>query len=122
MSGVLVWIGVGALGGVSAILRFVLDAVVESRAGRSLPFGTFAVNISGAVALGAVVGAGLHGRALLLVGTATIGSYTTFSTWMLETQRLGEDGERAALALNVVVSLACGLGAVALGRLLGQTL
>ena len=41
---------------------------------------------------------------------------------MLETQRLGEDGERAALALNVVVSLACGLGAVALGRLLGQTL
>ena len=122
MSGVLVWIGVGALGGVGAILRFVLDAVVESRAGRSLPFGTFAVNISGAVALGAVVGAGLHGRALLLVGTATIGSYTTFSTWMLETQRLGEDGERLALVLNLVVSLSCGIGAAALGRLVGQAL
>ena len=122
MTGVLVWIGVGALGGAGAILRFVLDAVVESRAGRSLPLGTFAVNITGALALGALVGAAVHGDALLLAGTATIGSYTTFSTWMLETQRLGEDGERAALALNVVVSLACGLGAVALGRLLGQTL
>jgi fluoride exporter len=122
VTGVLVWIGVGALGGAGAILRFVLDAVVESRAGRSLPLGTFAVNVTGALALGALVGAAVHGDALLLAGTATIGSYTTFSTWMLETQRLGEDGDRAALALNVVVSLACGLGAVALGRLLGQTL
>jgi len=122
VTGVLVWIGVGALGGVGAILRFVIDAVVESRAGRSLPIGTFAVNITGALALGALVGAAVRGDGLLLAGTATIGSYTTFSTWMLETQRLGEDGERAALALNVVVSLACGVGAVALGRLLGQAL
>jgi fluoride exporter len=122
MSGVLVWIGVGALGGVGAILRFVLDAVVESLAGRSLPFGTFAVNMTGTLALGTLVGAALHGDALLLAGTATIGSYTTFSTWMLETQRLGEDGERAALALNVALSLAGGLGAAALGRLVGQAL
>ena len=27
----------------------------------------------------------------LLAGTAFVGSYTTFSTWMLETQRLGEE-------------------------------
>jgi fluoride exporter len=122
MSGVLVWIGVGLLGGAGAILRFVLDAVVEFLAGRSLPFGTFAVNVSGALALGALVGATVHGHALLLAGTATLGSYTTFSTWMLETHRLGEDGERAALALNVVASLACGLGAAALGRVVGQAL
>src|SRR2546423_469517 len=82
---------------------------VAQRAGRALPFGTFAVNLSGALVLGVLAGAAVRGHALLLAGTATIGSYTTFSTWMLESQRLGEDGERGALALNLAASLACGL-------------
>jgi CrcB protein len=61
----------------------------------------------------------LTGDALLLVGTATLGSYTTFSTWMLETQRLTEDGELGPAVANVLVSLIVGLGAIALGRTLG---
>ena len=56
------------------------------------PWGTLAVNISGAFALGLVAGLALHGDALLLAGTSLLGSYTTFSTWMLETYRLGEEG------------------------------
>jgi len=54
-----------------------------------------------------------------LLGTATIGSYTTFSTWMLESQRLAEGGGRRLAALNLVVGLALGMGAIALGRLIG---
>ncbi|HTA13005.1 MAG TPA: CrcB family protein [Solirubrobacteraceae bacterium] len=48
-----------------------------------------------------------------------IGSYTTFSTWMLESHRLAEDGRRWLLGANVTLSLAAGVGAAALGRLLG---
>ncbi len=55
----------------------------------------------------------------MLAGTATLGSYTTFSTWMLETHRLAEDAKLPAALLNVLVSLAVGVGAAALGRTIG---
>ena len=59
---------------------------------------------------------------MVVAGTATIGAYTTFSTWMLETHRLAEDGEFAAAALNVGVSIVVGFFAVVLGHLLGTHL
>jgi CrcB protein len=116
------WLAAGLVGGLGALLRFLLDGAVSSLVAGEFPWGTFTVNISGSFALGALVGRALHGNALLLAGTATIGSYTTFSTWMLETHRLGEDGDRWLLVLNVLVSLAVGLGAAALGRTLGRAL
>ena len=57
--------------------------------------------------------------AALLAGTAAVGSYTTFSTWMLETQRLAEEGQLGTAAVNVAASLVAGVAAAALGRLLG---
>ncbi|MFT3862878.1 MAG: fluoride efflux transporter CrcB [Solirubrobacterales bacterium] len=119
---VLVWIGVAFLGGVGACGRFLLDTNVASRSPWGFPFGTFVVNLSGAFVLGLLSGIALEGNAELLAGTATIGSYTTFSTWMLETHRLGEDDERSLMALNVVASLAVGIGAAALGRTIGGAL
>lgn len=117
------WVAVAAIGGVAAVARFVVDTAVSARlAGTALPFGTLVVNVSGAFALGLLAGLAVRGDALLLAGTAALGSYTTFSTWMLETHRLGEDGRRGLLALNVVVSAAAGLGAVAIGRTLGGAL
>jgi len=112
-----VWAGVALLGGVGALLRFTLDGFVAERAaGSEFPWGTFAVNISGSFVLGVLAGASLHGDALRLAGTATLGSYTTFSTWMLEAHRLGEDGSLALAVLNIVLSLMVGVGAVVLGR------
>jgi CrcB protein len=116
---VLVWIAVGLAGGLGALARFGLDAYVSERARSSFPLGTLAVNASGAALLGLLAGLALHGDALLVAGTGALGSYTTFSTWLFETHRLGEDGELWAAALNVIVSLAVGLGAVALGRAIG---
>jgi CrcB protein len=119
---VLVWIGVAVLGGVGALARFALDAAVSERVSSDLPWGTFAVNVSGAFALGVLVGASVHGDAMRLAGVALLGSYTTFSTWFLETERLGEQGRWNGLALNVAGSLAVGLAAAELGRLLGGAL
>jgi CrcB protein len=115
-------LGVAALGAVGALARFGLDGFVSARAGRGFPLGTLAVNVSGAFALGLLVGAGLGGDRLVLAGTATIGSYTTFSTWMLESHRLGEGGQRCGLALNLAASVLLGITAVALGRELGMLL
>ncbi len=117
-----VWIGVGLLGGVGALARFLVDRAVAPRVRRDFPLGTYVVNLSGAVLLGLLVGLGLAGDRLLLAGTATIGSYTTFSTWMLESQRLVEDGEFAAAMGNLLLSLVLGLGALALGRVIGRHL
>ena len=114
-----VWAGVVLLGGVGAVLRFALDKVVSARAGRAFPYGTLVVNISGALLLGFLTGLALPDRATLLAGTALVGSYTTFSTWMFETQRLGEDRRVPGLAGNVVVSVVLGVAAAALGRLVG---
>jgi fluoride exporter len=117
-----VWIAVGVLGGFGALLRFFVDGLVAARFGREFPLGTFFVNMTGAGVLGLLVGLGLTGDRLLLAGTATIGSYTTFSTWMLESQRSVEDGELATAGANLLVSLGVGLGAVALGRFIGAHL
>jgi fluoride exporter len=116
---VLVWVGVAVLGGVGALGRWTLDGLVSARWGRQFPLGTLAVNLTGAFTLGVLVGAGIHGHALLLVGVAALGSYTTFSTWMFESHRLGEDGEHRLAAANLAVSLAAGLLAAVAGWLLG---
>jgi fluoride exporter len=117
-----VWVGVGLLGGFGALFRFFVDGVVVARVGRDFPLGTFVVNLSGAAILGLLVGLGLTGDGLVLAGTATLGSYTTFSTWMLESQRSVEDGELAVAGGNVLLSLLVGFGALALGRFVGAHL
>jgi CrcB protein len=114
------WVGVAMLGGFGAIGRFLLDGMIGSRLGRDFPLGTLIVNVSGAFLLGLATGLLFSGESLELAGTATVGSYTTFSTWMLETHRLREDGEFARAFANAALSLVAGFGAVALGRFLGS--
>jgi fluoride exporter len=118
----LVWLGVGVLGGFGALARFLFDAFVAERARGGFPWGTFAVNVSGALLLGLLVGLALRGSAFVLAGAATLGSFTTFSTWMLETDRSVEDGQVPVAVLNVVVTLLVGAAAAELGRQLGGAL
>ena len=113
---------VGLVGGVGAMSRFLVDGAVAARLGRRFPFGTLAVNLSGAVLLGFVVGAALDGDAYDVAGTGLLGAYTTFSTWALESHRLGEDGQLRLGALNFGVSLVLGVGLAWAGRELGAAL
>jgi fluoride exporter len=116
-----IWVAVTFLGGLGALARFTLDGIVSERLG-GFPWGTLVVNVTGSFALGVLAGAALDDDAMLLAGTAAIGAYTTFSTWMFEAHRQGEDRKRGAMALNLVGSLVLGLGAVALGRAIGRGL
>jgi fluoride exporter len=119
---VLVWAGVTVIGGAGSVARFLVDGLVSAAADRDFPFGTLVVNISGAVILGLLTGLALSSDQALLAGTAAVGSYTTFSTWMLETQRMAEERKYGAVLANVAVSLVLGVAAAALGRLIGMHL
>jgi CrcB protein len=116
------WIAVGLLGGVAAAARFALDAEIAARAESEFPLGILAVNLSGALALGFVAGAALSGEALVILAGGGIGSFTTFSTWILDSHRLDGAGHARLAWLNVGLSTLAGLAAVALGHSLGGLL
>jgi CrcB protein len=99
------WIGVALLGSIGSIARFLLDGAVSRHGSSSFPFGTLAVNASGALVLGLLTGFALSGEALVL-----------------ETHRLGEDGQSSGAAVNVIVSVIVGFGAALLGKWLGGVL
>ncbi|GFG50188.1 fluoride efflux transporter CrcB [Mycolicibacterium agri] len=119
---VAVWMGVALLGGVGAVCRFLIDRAVSKRISHPFPSGTLVVNISGALLLGFLAGLALSAHMALLVGTAFVGSYTTFSTWMFETQRLGEERRVAAAFANIAASVVLGLVAAWLGQSIGAAL
>lgn len=118
----LAWVAVGLLGGVAAAARFLIDAEISARVTGPFPLGILAVNLVGALALGLVAGAALHGEALVIVAGGVIGSFTTFSTWILDSHRLAEAHLARLAWLNIGASLAAGLAAVTLGHWLAATL
>ena len=119
---VALWLGVMLIGGLGSVSRFMVDRAVARRAARSFPFGTLTVNITGAVLLGFITGLALPHHAALLAGTAFVGAYTTFSTWMFETQRLTEERQMWPAVANIVISVVLGIAAAALGQTIASAL
>ncbi|MDO8189190.1 fluoride efflux transporter CrcB [Conexibacter sp. JD483] len=124
MSGVAVWLGVPLLGGAGAVARVALAATVDARRPRAmrLPLGTLTVNLTGALLLGLLAGLAPSDDLRLLAGTALLGGYTTFSTWMADSVRLERTGHLRTAAFNVAGSLVLGFAGVALGHALGTAL
>jgi fluoride exporter len=110
---------VGAM--VGAPLRYLTDRAVQSRHDSVFPWGTFAVNVTGCLILGLLAGAASAGSHLqLLLGTGFCGALTTYSTFSYETLRLTETGAGLYAAVNVVGSVAAGLGAAFAGVSIAQ--
>jgi len=123
------WLAVlvgGTLGGMG---RLALGNLVGRRLGSHLPWGTLAVNISGALAMGLLAAAlGLPGApsvevatntAWALLGAGLLGGYTTVSSFSLQTLTLWQQGRATAAAGYVSATLLAGLAALALGVWLG---
>jgi CrcB protein len=115
-------IAVGLIGGVGAVARLLVDGSVSDRVSIRFPVGTFVVNMLGSLALGLLVGITTDADTLRLLATGLLGSFTTFSTWMLESERLGEDGEPGVSALNIGISLLAGVVLAWAGIQLGGAL
>lgn len=82
------WIALGAIAGANA--RYVLGRFIGNRYGAPFPYGTFCINITGALLIAflltlmtEVLITDLRWRLLLVMGF--LGSYTTFSTFTHET-------------------------------------
>jgi CrcB protein len=118
----LTWCGVACFGALGAVARFRLDSAVSARFPGDFPLGTLVVNLTGSFALGMLVGASVAHRVAFLLGTGFMGGYTTFSTWMVESERLGEAGEVGSLLRNLWLSMLAGVGMAAAGFYVGQAL
>ncbi len=101
---------------VGAPLRYLTDLFIQSRHRSVMPWGTFTVNVTGSLVLGAVMGAtsaaGWPPWVVTVVGTGFCGALTTFSTFGFENVRLVEDGAVLEALANVVLSLLAGVVAV----------
>lgn len=118
---------VGLGGFVGAIARYAIDGWISRVTGAAFPWGTLAINVSGSLLIGMLFAASVERatlpaeiRAPVMIGF--IGAYTTFSTFMLESWRLFEDGSVGLGLLNLGGSVAIGLAAVGLGLAIGRAI
>jgi fluoride exporter len=117
---------IAAGGAAGAVVRFVVDNAVLDRFSGAFPLGILVVNLSGAFVLG-VLAALIVDRGMLpadlrnplLVGF--LGAYTTFSTLMLDSWRLFEDGLPILAVVNIAGSTVLGVVAVVAGLLVGRS-
>lgn len=98
-------------GGLGAALRYGVDLRLSTPAAARLPHATLAVNLTGSLLLGLLVGASAGQDTLTVLGTGLLGGYTTFSSASLEVARRVLEGRRADGLLTALVMV---VGCVAL--------
>lgn len=111
-----------ALGGAfGAVSRYAVSGWVQEAAGPGFPWGTWTVNVLGSLVLGfamvwlteTVASAAL--RQLIVMGF--LGSFTTFSTFSLETVEMAQEGLWARAGVYALGSVLVGVAAVTVGAL-----
>jgi len=117
-------VAVALAAGVGAVLRYLIDQVIQHRATGDFPYGTGTINITGSLLLGLTTGLAIHhglpAAAAVVIGSGFAGGYTTLSTWAWETLALAETGDLLEAAVNVLGSFAAGLAAAGIGLALAQ--
>lgn len=119
------WVGLGGFAGANA--RYVVGSVVGGRVGGAFPYGTFLVNLAGALAIGVILTlltevliADPLWRRLVVVGF--LGGFTTFSSYTYEAIALIEQGAWGQALAYIVGSNLLGLAACAAGVILARAL
>ena len=123
----MIWMLILVGGAVGGVVRYGVTGAVQRRSAGDFPVGTLAVNLTGALAAGLVVGLvasrGFDDSVVAWLTTGFLGGYTTFSTWMVETNLAaaegGSAGFRRAVA-NLAVPLVGGVALAYLGYWFGS--
>ncbi|WP_339163413.1 fluoride efflux transporter CrcB [Siminovitchia sp. FSL W7-1587] len=114
-------VGIGGMAG--SVLRYLIGLYTIEIWHGGFPYGTFIVNVTGALILGFLTGwqyeKKLPSYIVSGLGTGFIGSFTTFSALSLETVQLIDTSPLTAL-LYVVLSSVIGLFMAFFGLLLGK--
>jgi CrcB protein len=118
-------IAVAIGGAIGAVLRFVVSGAAYAQFGVAFPIGTFLVNMIGCLLIGFLAQVFeeiiVPPTMRLLILTGTLGAFTTFSTYGLETVKLWQGGELRLALLNIVASNVLGILFVVLGFVLART-
>jgi CrcB protein len=101
-------------GAVGAVCRYAVSGWAQRASRSDFPVGTLAVNLVGSFLVGATVGIDQLGSETSLMAVGFLGGFTTFSTWMVETIRLGFPRSFRASA-SLLVSLIAGVALAAAG-------
>lgn len=115
------WIAIGAGGALGAMARHGVAVLLTRMGVQPMPYATAAVNISGCLLAGVLMGLAASGRvtltpsmrAFLIVGL--LGGFTTFSSFGLDTLALAQRVPRALAFWNVAGQVTASLAAVAAG-------
>ena len=85
----------------------------------SKPAGTFVANIIASFLLGVLLGGSPSAETLTVIGTGFLGSFSTFSTVMMEVSDELEDNRRLVAAIYLCLSVVAGVAAAFLGLEVG---
>ena len=115
----------GIFGGLGCVARYMVSGWVYNLAGKSLPYGTLAVNVIGSLLLGLIMEGSLRSTLLspeLRFGITVgfLGGFTTFSTFSYETVRLLEEGSLVAAGANVLLNVTVCVAAALIGIYLAR--
>lgn len=116
------WALVAPAGALGALARYGTGRAVARITGLGAPWGVMAVNLLGAFLVGLVAGLAMGHGPFLVLALGFLGSYTTFSTWMVETEVLVEGRRYTTALLNAVAPAIGGLILVAAGIAAGAAL
>jgi CrcB protein len=121
---VLEYLAVGGAGALGAMLRLFVSRIFTTS---TFPLATFIINITGSLFLGwflTVVSnrVDISEVAKLAIAVGFVGAYTTFSTYMYESDKLMQDGAWTQAAIYLAGSIFVGLLAVRAGIIIGQTM
>ena len=116
---------VGLAGFAGAVSRYLVATLCGRLIQSSFPVGTFLINITGSFVLGwfiTVIGQRVIApeNLRLAVAVGFLGAYTTFSTYVFESDQLIAKGAHLQAAVNIAGSVLAGLLAVRLGVVLGR--
>lgn len=103
----MIFVGIG--GAFGALARFQLGKILSGKAHTAFPFGTFWINLSGALLLGVLTSMDTGSSVYRLLGDGFLGAYTTFSTFMYEGITLIQGNEKRNALLYLVASLILGM-------------
>ena len=111
-------LAVGLAGSVGAVARYGVALLFKGLNIR-FPLGTLVINITGSLFLGwfyaYATSKNVDADLRLAIATGFVGAYTTFSTFMYESNSLIDDGAGVEAMVNIVGSLVLGIFAVRSG-------
>jgi CrcB protein len=117
------YLAIGTAGFLGAIARFAVSTMF-GRMSAFFPIGTLVINLSGSLFLGwfltYATSRSISDTTRLAIGVGFVGAYTTFSTYMWESNKLADDGAGFKAMANLIGSLILGILAVRLGILIAR--